>query len=182
MRRCYHQFSNNKTEQLHGFVVNVFLPKQSYYCRTICGQARTYVATSVDSLGFEGYYKRLYERLGITMSKETETYFQQHDRKRKLDADYAKTPERKKKRAKRKLEQIQSAWKCEVEDKQQGHTYQSRIAAPTVKGTGAATHGGEEGSILPFCNTCRNYGHQQRTSKKCPQNPRNIDTQGTYVD
>jgi hypothetical protein len=27
MRRCYHQFSNNKTEQLHGFVLNIFLPK-----------------------------------------------------------------------------------------------------------------------------------------------------------
>jgi hypothetical protein len=33
MRRCYHQFCNNKTEQLHGLVVNVFLPKRSYYCR-----------------------------------------------------------------------------------------------------------------------------------------------------
>ena len=26
MRRCYHQYSNNKTEQLHGLAVNVFLP------------------------------------------------------------------------------------------------------------------------------------------------------------
>jgi hypothetical protein len=31
MRRCYHEFCNNMTEQLHGFVVNVFLPKRSYF-------------------------------------------------------------------------------------------------------------------------------------------------------
>jgi hypothetical protein len=35
LSRCYHEFCNNKTEQLHGFVVNVFLPKCRYFCRTI---------------------------------------------------------------------------------------------------------------------------------------------------
>jgi hypothetical protein len=54
MRRYYHEFCN-KTEQLHGFVVNIFLPKRSYFCRTICGRARTYLAMSIDSLGFEEY-------------------------------------------------------------------------------------------------------------------------------
>jgi hypothetical protein len=138
---------------------------------------------NVDSLGLKGYYKRLYDKLGITMSKETETYFQQHDRKRKLDRDYAKTVERKKKRAKRKLDQIQSAWKSEAEDKQQGHTYQSCKAVPTVTGTEAATNGGVVGAIIPCCNTCGNYGHQRRTSKKCTHNPRNKDYyQGTYID
>jgi hypothetical protein len=109
MRRCYHEFCNNKTEQLHGFVVNVFLPKRSYFCRTICGRARTYLAMSIDSLGFEEYYKQLYLTLGMTMSSAIEWYFQQHDRKRILDRNNANRPERKTKRAKRKLEEISKA-------------------------------------------------------------------------
>jgi hypothetical protein len=100
MRRCYHGFCNNKTERLHGFIVNVFLPKQSYFCRTIGGRARTYLVMSLDSLGFKEYFEELYAQLGMTMSSETERHFQQHDRRQNHDKEYANKPERKKKRAK----------------------------------------------------------------------------------
>jgi hypothetical protein len=161
MRRCYHEFCNNKTEQLHGFVVNVFLPKRSYFCRTICGRARTYLAMSIDSLGFEEYYKQLSAALGMTMSSATERYFQQHDQKRILDQNYANRPERRTKRAKRKLEEIQKAWKIEIDDKAKGHTYRSRMAAPTVEGIEVSTNEGAEESSTPFCKACGNYGHQR---------------------
>jgi hypothetical protein len=180
MRRCFHEFCNNKTEQLHGFVVNVFLPKNSYFCRTICG--RQGKAMSLDSLGFEEYFKELYAKLGMTMPSETELYFQQHDQKRKNDKEYAEKPERKKKRAKRKLEQIQKAWTTEVEDKAKGHTYRSRMAAPTIPGSQVRTDEGAGGSSTPFCKACGNDGHQRRTSKKCTQNLSNPHYQGTYVE
>jgi hypothetical protein len=70
MRWCYHEFCNNKTEQLHGFVVNVFLPKRSYFCRTICGRARRYLAMTLDSLGFEEYSTELYAQLEIGVRVE----------------------------------------------------------------------------------------------------------------
>ncbi len=127
MKRCYHRFCNNKTEQLHGLVVNVFLPKRSYFCGTICGRARTYLVMSVDSLGFEKYYKELYAEMGISMSSVTSKYYQQHDRKREWEKNYEKSPERKKNRARRNLEQIQASWKAEVEVKELGHTYESQI-------------------------------------------------------
>jgi hypothetical protein len=123
MRRCYHEFCNNKTEQLYGFVVNVFLPKRNYFCRTICGRARTYLAMSIDSLGFEGYYKQLYPALGMTMSSATERYFQQHNRKRILDRNYANRPERKTERAKRKLEEIS---RTRLRDTRTGQEWQLR--------------------------------------------------------
>jgi hypothetical protein len=134
LRWCYHQFCNHKMEQLHRLVVNVFLPKRSYFYRTICGRARTYLAMSVDTLGFEEYYKELYKELEISMSSITARYYKQHDQKRKRDKNYVKSPARKKKRARRKLDQIQKAWKAEGEDKEQGHTYQSRMLAPKVTG------------------------------------------------
>jgi hypothetical protein len=182
MRWCFHDFCNNKTEQLHGFVVNVFLQKRSYFCRTICRRARTYLAMSLDSLEFEDYYKELYAKLGMTMSRKTELYFQQHDQTQKSSKEYAEKPERKKKRAKRKLEQIQKAWTTEVEDKAKGHTYRSRMAAPTIPGSQVKTKEGAGGSSTPFCKACGNYGHQCQTSNKCTQNPSNKQYQGTYVE
>jgi hypothetical protein len=137
---------------------------------------------SLDSLGFKEYFKELYAELGMTMSSETELYFQQHDQKRKRDKECAEKPERKKKRAKRKLEQIQKAWTVEVEDKANVHIYRSGMAAPTIAGSQVRTNEGAGGSSTPFCKACGNYGHQRRTSKKCTQKPRNPHYQGTYVE
>jgi hypothetical protein len=166
MRRCYHQFCNNKTEQLPGLVVNVFLPKRSYYCRTICGRARTYVAMSVDTHGFETYFEELYAELGISMSTIRKRFYHQHDVKRKHKQVYENSPERKKKRARRKLNQIRKAWKAEVEDKAQGHTYQSRMMVPTVTGTeagmdDAGMNNGVRGASIALCKACGCYGHQR---------------------
>jgi hypothetical protein len=171
MRRCYHRFCNNKTEQLHGLVVNVFLPKRLYYCRTICGRARN--------------YEELYAELGISMSTVTKRFYHQHDVKRKREQVYENSPERKKKRARRKLDQIRKAWKAEVEDKAQGHTYQSRIMAPAVRGTeagmdDAGMDNGVRGASIAFCKACGCYGHQRRTSKKCTQNRSSPLFQSTY--
>jgi hypothetical protein len=32
LRMCFHEFCNNETEQIHGLVVNVFLPKWAFLC------------------------------------------------------------------------------------------------------------------------------------------------------
>jgi hypothetical protein len=99
-----------------------------------------YLAMNLNSLGFEDYYKELYAGLGMTMSSNTELDFQQHDLNQKRDKEYAEKPERKKKQAKKKLEQIQKALMMEVEDKAKGHTYRSRMAAPTIAGSQVKTN------------------------------------------
>jgi len=187
MRRVYHQFCNNKTEQIHGLVVNVFLPKRSYFCRTICGKARTYLAVSVDSLGFEEYFLKLYLELGITMSNVTRLFYKQHDKKRRADAIYAKTAARRKKRATRKLELINTAWQQEVGDKANGHTYQSRLTCPRVVATSTTTtvdtmvNSVVVVATAKLCLACGNSGHQRRTSKLCVKNPRSPHYEGTCV-
>jgi hypothetical protein len=60
--------------------------------------------------------------------------------------------------------------------------YQSQMVAPKVTGTEAKTNHGVQGASIAFCKSCRCYGHQRRTSKKCTQNPRSKLYQGTYVD
>jgi hypothetical protein len=181
MRSVYHKFCNNKTEQIHSFVVNVFLPKKTYFSGTICGRARTYLAVSIDSLGFEEYYNRLYPDIGVTMSTATQQFFKQHDRKRKSDRDHERKPAYKTKRARRRLEKIQTAWKKEVQDKQQGHTYQPRMGAPKVaRKNGEVADVNGNGSIK-LCSACGNCGHQRRTSKKCPLNPRSTIYKGMKV-
>jgi hypothetical protein len=64
MRRVFHWWNNNKTEQMHGFVLNVFLPKRSYYCQTIYGKARTFLAAGIGTRGYHNYYEFFYRHWG----------------------------------------------------------------------------------------------------------------------
>ena len=195
MRRVFHEFSTNKTEQIHSLVTNVFLPKRSYYCRTICGKARTYLAVSIDSLGYYKYNKLLYHELGLEMSCITEVFYQQQDKRRESDQAYANKPERRKLRAEQRLENINKEWQKEVIDKKNGNTYQSAMTAP--KGAAAPLPSGDATSseeaienegvnksavVAPrFCNACQNYGHQRRSSRLCPKNKKSKYYEGKTV-
>jgi hypothetical protein len=81
--RVFHEWSTNKTEQIHSLVTKVFLPKRSYYCQTICGRARTYLAVSIDSLGYFEYNQRLYLELGLHMTTISKVFYKQQDKGRK---------------------------------------------------------------------------------------------------
>jgi hypothetical protein len=115
MRQLYHEFNTNKTEQIHSHVTNVFLPKQSYYCRTICGRARTYVAVSINSIGYYKYNRRLYLDLGMVMSSITAAFLKQQDQRKLSDQEYEKRPARRKIRAQKRLDNINFEWKREVD-------------------------------------------------------------------
>jgi hypothetical protein len=188
MWRIYHEWCNNKTEQIHGLVVNVFMPKRSYFCRTICGRARTNLAVSIDSLGYLDYYRLLYLDLGIRMTSVTETFYRQHDKKRKADQAYTLKPERKKLRAKQKLENINKEWKKEIIDKRQGNTYRSKMMCPkvglnedgSIPTVAQAKGTTDKNGARKFCKACQNYGlHQRRTSLLCPKNPKSVHYVGT---
>ncbi len=113
----------------------------------------------------------------------TLAYYQEHDRRIELARVNSKKEVTKKTRAMKKLATISSAWVKEVEDKKNGHTYQSRIAVPS--GSASNVEGGEDDLVVvatePYCGACGNYGHQRRTSHECTQNPRSKNYQGTYV-
>jgi hypothetical protein len=124
MKRSFREFCNNKTEQIHGLVVNVFSPERFFYCCTICGKAQTYMAVGIDSVGYKEYFKELYDNLGIKMSMEATTHYPQHDKKTASNQVHGKKEETKKKCAMTKLAIKNQGWAKEVQDKKHGHAYQ----------------------------------------------------------
>jgi hypothetical protein len=164
LRRVFHEWTTNKTEQIiHSLVTNVFLPKRSYYCQTICGRARTYLAVSIDSIGYYKYNRRLCLELGLHMTTITAVFYKQQDKRSETDRAYANKPERRKLRVEYRLENINKEWRREVIDKQTGNTYRLGIAATsqTTKlssekqssSNGPVVDGGgfEDENNRPFC-------------------------------
>jgi hypothetical protein len=113
----YHKWCNNRTEQIHGLVVNPVLPKCSYFYQVICGQARVYLAVRIDSLGYYKYYEILYLELGMTMSSITTMFYHQPEKKRRANQLYANKPVWWKIRAQQWLDNINKEWQSEVVDK-----------------------------------------------------------------
>ncbi len=80
-RRCFHQFCNNKTEQIHRLVIDVFLRKRAYFCCTTCSKAGMHMAVGIDSVGYKEYFKELYDEVRINISVATTMYYQQNHSK-----------------------------------------------------------------------------------------------------
>jgi hypothetical protein len=64
-------------------------------------------------------------------------------------------------------------------DKIEGNTYESRITAPKVKGKKvkgpkAATAKAKGDVTVKYCQSCKNYGHQRKSSGLCPNNKNNL--------
>jgi hypothetical protein len=62
LRGCFDEFCNNKTEHIHGLIVNVFLPKRAFFCRTICGRSPTYMAVGILLGGIRGVLQGTLQR------------------------------------------------------------------------------------------------------------------------
>jgi hypothetical protein len=124
------------------------------------------------------------------MTTITAVFYKQQDKRRQTDRAYANKPERRKLRAEHRLENINEEWRREVIDKQSGDTYRSGIAvtSQTTKSSsekqssskGPVVDGGgfEDENNRPFCKACKNYGHQRRSSRLCPKNPKSNHYEG----
>ena len=127
------------------------------------------------------------------MSTITEVFYKQQDKCRQTDKKYANNPERRTLGAEHRLENINEEWRREVIDKQNGNTYQSRMMSPGqatplssekegLSDGPVVNGGGLENEINgPFCKACKNYGHQRRSSRLCPKNPKSTHSKGKTV-
>jgi hypothetical protein len=119
----WHEVHSNKCESLNEFITN-FLPKHKHYCRTIINEARTYVAISINLVGFQEYYRRLFERLGILERTITSKHLRRLDHRRQWKAEHDKMKHIKKRRKMKLNEKIKRANDTIRKDQTKGCTYQ----------------------------------------------------------
>ncbi len=64
----HHEWHTNKCESLNQFVTK-FILKSKHLCRTIVGQAPTNLAVGLASIGYENYYRTLFNLLGVSYNQ-----------------------------------------------------------------------------------------------------------------
>ncbi len=72
LRQLKHEYDTNNVEGFNKFLTK-FLPKDRTYCRTIENKARSYLAVSLQSIGYRQFYSRLFELAGVPLEPDDVT-------------------------------------------------------------------------------------------------------------
>jgi hypothetical protein len=178
LRQLWHEYDTNLVEAFNKFLTK-FLPKDKTYCQTIENKARSMVAAGLQSVGYQQFYSRVFERTGIEMSEDDITgYFL-----RKEDADKLwRTQYRRKENV--KIERMRSQYRKLKEgveklkaDNRKGLTYDSGMMGPAGEDgeeTQQQQQKGKRGKSNATCKHCGIKGHQRISSLQCLKNPKNL--------
>jgi hypothetical protein len=161
LKEVHHEWHTNKCESMNQFI-SKFVRKSTYLCRTIVGKGRTYLAVSLDSIGYVKYYRALFELLNLEYADDI---LNRHHlrldkdkiRKRKYDVQ----PEVRRRQAAGRAIKIREKIRKLHEDKKEGKSYGSGMNDPSKK----EDKNGKKNTNI--CEHCKQVGHSRRSSKKC---------------
>jgi hypothetical protein len=91
MKDLMHEYDSNKPESFNGFLTK-FLPKHKFFASTIINQGRTYLAITINSVGYVTACKTMFTLLGIEVSETTTEHHRPLNRRRILGKKRKRRP------------------------------------------------------------------------------------------
>jgi hypothetical protein len=164
----WHGYHSNKCELLNNMITK-FVPKKKHMCRTLSNKARTHMAIGLDSVGYEEYFRRLFELLGVQLVQTTTNHHLDLDKTRLRKRKWRQRPEFKIEEAEKNIVKILAAKEQAKRDAIKGFTYGSGMAGPKApeeetKDELPANPKKKTASICPFCEQ---KGHKTMAAKSC---------------
>jgi hypothetical protein len=168
LRDLRHGFHSNKCESLNGFLTKA-LPKNKHTCLSNVNKARSNLIVGIDSLGYEGYFERLFNKTGVEYTQVTRRHHQRVDKRRATQGRYKKRPESKRKRRKLLYAKIAAGNAAAVESRKEGYDYGSGLMAPKDEEEEdlANRDGGTWKKLVVGCPKCGKSDHKTTRSMKC---------------
>jgi hypothetical protein len=162
LREVHHEWHTNKCESMNQFITK-FIRKCSHLCMTIVGRARTYLAVGIDSVGYEDYYRSLFQLLKIEYDEETmKTHHERVDARKIRKKAYDKLPEVRRRLAMGRAIRIRENIRKLLQDKKVGKSYESGMNGPAKKEKKSKS----KNQGLP-CKSCGKFGHVRQTHHDC---------------
>jgi hypothetical protein len=154
-----------------------FAPKNKVYCGTSSLTNRICVALGVNSLGLLAYFKRLFAKLGIMMTKNVLYYLMMKDRTRNSRLERIKSKAKKTERIQKKNDALRrDEATARKERKKREGTYKSGINMQGNNGytqeeidEAQAPPSNKRKRTVATCPHCQLQGHSTRRSRKCLQ-------------
>jgi hypothetical protein len=178
-----HGLDTNQNEAFNN-LCTWFAPKNKVYAGSGSLQNRIACAVGISSLGIIAFYKKVFRKMGITVTKNVEHYLQHKETNRLKKMAKLKTGDAKKNKNKRKYEQLkQHTRTAKIEFAKRQGTYRSGmnmedddpfgelLSGPTdaVAAAKKPTKTGRK-----YCPYCGKAGHTTKRAKTCSQH-NNVD-------
>jgi hypothetical protein len=167
LQEVHHAWHTNKCESMNQFITK-FVRKSGHLCMTIVGRARTYLAVSIDSIGYEEYYRTLFPLLNLDYDETIlNTHHVRLDNEKIRKKNWSNLPAVKRRNAAIRAIRIRENFRKLLADKKAGKSYGSGINDPSK------TESDGDTKPKPRCKSCGKIGHSKRTHRDC--------TNSTYV-
>ena len=161
LKEVHHEWHTNKCESMNQFITK-FIRKSTYLCRTIVGKGRTYLAVGIDSIGYEDYYRTLFELLNLHYDDDImRQHHQRLDKNKIRKRNYDVQPEVRRRQAAGRAIKIREKIKKLLEDKKEGKSYGSGMNDPSKKEKKGRKFN------TSICQFCQKVGHSRKSSKDC---------------
>jgi hypothetical protein len=163
LRDIHHEWHTNKCESMNKFITK-FIPKYMHLCMSIIGKGRTYMAVGLDSVGYDVYFRTLFDILGLDYDEKIcGLSHQRLDSVKKYHQTYNNKSYVRKSRCKARAVKIRNNIRKAIQDKKKGYCYESGMAAP-----GAVPKEEKVGrNKSAQCKHCGKLGHSRRTHRDC---------------
>jgi hypothetical protein len=176
LRQLWHRYDTNLVEAFNKFLTK-FLPKDKTYCQTIENKARSMVAVGIQSIGYQQFYSRVFERTGIGIFDNDITGL--FLRKEDADKLWRKLRRRKEsvkiERMRKLYRDLKEGVRKQVADNRKEMSYEAGMMGPD----------GEEQpqqqqqkrrrrKSTATCQYCGVVGHERTTSSQCLKNPKTL--------
>jgi hypothetical protein len=91
LRQLFHQYNTNAVEGFNKYLTK-FLHKDKTFCQSIENAARSYLAATLQSIGFRQCYERVFELTGIKMKRNymTSLFLRAEDNSKLFRKDYCR--------------------------------------------------------------------------------------------
>jgi hypothetical protein len=169
LKQLFHMYD---TQNVEGFnkLITKFLPKDKTYCQTIENKVRVHLAAGIQSVGYDNFYKRVFELTGIKGVEDdmTTLFFGSEDSGKLFRQSYRRKKSVKIKRMKNQFQRIREGVAKLRKDNANALTYESGMMAP-----GAREEVQQAGRVVGCCKHCGSTTHSRSSSKDCPENPKN---------
>jgi hypothetical protein len=147
-----------------------FAPKNKVYCGSCSLTNHLSIALEINTLGITEYFRRLFKRLGIHLTRNVKHWLEMKDQTRSSRLARIKTKEMKKDRIKRKHEDLlkdEATAKHKRAKREGAAVYKSGINMQDEEVDDRPTPAQKKSRTQVTCPHCRLKGHATKRSRSC---------------
>ena len=128
MKKMHHTYGDTQANEAMNVGAMTTAPKNKVYATTMSLENRLSIAFGKQILGWEEYWTRVFDILGIVMTENTRQMLRNRDKRKKYKQEYQASAAAKRRRAKANNEKIAEEIRKTERSRKRGSDYQSGIA------------------------------------------------------